>query len=451
MERSLDRPAKWHRTVFSLEPAFFVDFSYMHATSFITVFTLVQTVLGARVADISIENMNEILGYFDTFQDIVAFNLSSHNAYGILKPIFDFRRFCQTTSKGTWPDLHVDAGKVLDSPQCLAHVNKYLYIYTNVRLSGPVEAVTSFMQAIGPSQAVNFELSFPRNMQASTLTHISSHSLEALLEASRPKRISLEWFGRNLKDGISTVIAHYIQNSNIVSLNFGGVGITSELASEICDSLPGSRVTHLSLTRVMFRTGVQEVVRHCVKELHRTSFEYLDLSSNSMNELDAVALFAALPNIPSLKTLKVAFNSITETDLTAAQSLAAILPLTNIKELDIACSIGAEGFKVLVKVLPQCHSLTILRLAANLFGDEGVNNLALVLPHTDLTDVDLSLTGVTDIGIISLAASVGRSKIRSLDVSSNHISMEAVNVLRDAMPRNSKLITNVTDQLFGNV
>jgi hypothetical protein len=131
------------------------------------------------------QNLNEVVGYFDSYQDLVAFNLSSRAAYGILKPIFDSRTKCQTTSKGTWPDLHIDTGKVLNPSRCLTRINRFLYLYRNVRLSVPVEAVTSFMHVIGPSQAVNFELSFPQAIRARGASQISSGALESLLEASR--------------------------------------------------------------------------------------------------------------------------------------------------------------------------------------------------------------------------------------------------------------------------
>jgi hypothetical protein len=69
-----------------------------------------------------------------------------------------------------------------------------------------------------------------------------------------------------------------------------------------------------------------------------------------------------------------------------------------------------------------------------------VNKLALVLADTNLIDLGLSVVNMTDTGALSLAGTVGRSKIKRLDVSSNAISADTLKMLRDVMPQHFKLI-----------
>jgi uncharacterized protein (TIGR02996 family) len=140
----------------------------------------------------------------------------------------------------------------------------------------------------------------------------------------------------------------------------------------------------------------------------------LDLSENEIGPAGAHTL-AAAANLTGLTTLRMQANSL------GPDGAAAILTstrLVNLTALDLArtqCALASlEG------IPPLSHQWTVLNLAGNDLGDQGVRHLC-GWPLTGLRTLDLSRCGIGDEGAAALADSPNLTGLLRLAVNGNRI------------------------------
>ncbi len=112
--------------------------------------------------------------------------------------------------------------------------------------------------------------------------------------------------------------------------------------------------------------------------------EVLDLSSNQIEFAGTQALAGVLAQLPSLLELNLSHNVL---QAQGAEVLANVLHFCmKLSTLDVTDnSLGiTDDVEVLAAALPQCNSLTILRLSENYLCDNSASDLADFLPHCQL-------------------------------------------------------------------
>lgn len=115
------------------------------------------------------------------------------------------------------------------------------------------------------------------------------------------------------------------------------------------------------------------------------------------------------------------------------KALAGGLPGTNIKHLEITNN-GFEGIDELIAILPRMEFLKYLSLSNTLNNADTVNQLALLLPSTHISYLDLSSNQFGDEGAYSLANAVARSEVVDLNVERCGIRISAGRVLKNSKP-----------------
>lgn len=124
--------------------------------------------------------------------------------------------------------------------------------------------------------------------------------------------------------------------------------------------------------------------------------QHLDLTSTSISDDGAEAIFEALRTNTTLTELVLAENTLTSKSLRAA---AQVLTLHNstLRHLDLTCTeVGNDGARVLAGILMLNTSLRTLTLRDAQIGDEGATALSKALRHnTTLEMLDLEQNSFT--------------------------------------------------------
>ena len=149
--------------------------------------------------------------------------------------------------------------------------------------------------------------------------------------------------------------------------------------------------------------------------------ESLILRSNELNDATALSLSNALRHNTTLKSLSLCSNRV----ITNAGWVALSTSLCGImlEKLDISYnSIGDIEINALTNALENNFSLRELSLSGNLIGDIGVTAISTVLrhPNSTLEKLDISVNSISDIGMNSITnALVNNCRLKELSVCQN--------------------------------
>lgn len=166
----------------------------------------------------------------------------------------------------------------------------------------------------------------------------------------------------------------------------------------------------------------------------------LSLQFNSLGDLGAQALAAALPHSRALVQLRLGNNQIGDA---GAVALAAALPATALQELRLGANlIGGAGAAALYRALPGVPTLARLYLHENRVGDEGAIALAAALGSAPgLQHVGLKRNAIGDAGARALAEALPAAPaLQTLDLEDNAIGDGAAAALAAALPATTALV-----------
>lgn len=171
------------------------------------------------------------------------------------------------------------------------------------------------------------------------------------------------------------------------------------------------------------------------------ALQKLSLGNNSGTDLCCVYLQTLLEKNRTLTSLELRSNGITSQGVSTF--VAGLAHNSSLQTLALSANpIGAHGADALVKTLLHHPSLTSLDVAGCGLKSEGAARFAgLIAASTVLQDLTLSDNEVTDEGCASLskALQAPSKSLRSLDLTSNAITMTAVTEMLEAVESNPRL------------
>ncbi|CAE7444859.1 Nlrc5 [Symbiodinium microadriaticum] len=211
---------------------------------------------------------------------------------------------------------------------------------------------------------------------------------------------------------------------------------------------------------VLSENSISDVGMEAIAACLPGTLQILDISHNIISDVGAGCLAGALAKLPELRQLYISANSFGENGFAA---LASKLPLCQKLSTLRAAKLGlGDALQALALVLPQCPNLQSLCLNENQMGSASASLLASTLTSF-IEELQLDDNAIGDVGIRALAgrfkdsshlrllslnencfgdsgaAALARAlpscpALRTLRVSCNHISPQALNRLRLAVP-----------------
>ncbi|WPY00210.1 Putative leucine-rich repeats protein [Candidatus Trichorickettsia mobilis] len=309
---------------------------------------------------------------------------------------------------------------------------------------------------------------------------LSADTVRALATALPNTKITeLCLSGNEIDNEGATNLFNSLPNTKIVNLKLHYNKIDDNGVEALAEALtnPETKLTTLDLSENRITgTGVESLARALPNsnltelDLHRDSkfwipekvcaLELTGIIEIKFGDSIAQALASTLANPKTkLTKLNINGNEVSNVGIEAIASALAQNPETSLTELRIDGNIGDggkssaymvhsmpgitdEGVIKLAAVLPKT-SLKILSLNKNAIGDLGAKELAAVLPESKLTELSLRTNKVGDDGAIALFSALPYSLITSLILHGNKIGPNAAQVLAEILPNPNIKITEI--------
>ena len=174
--------------------------------------------------------------------------------------------------------------------------------------------------------------------------------------------------------------------------------------------------------------------------LHNTLLQEIDLSYNSLSELDSLRILQGIKNITSLVKINVSHNEIIDE---AADELAnVLLHNTLLQELDLSYNgLSKLDSLSILKGMKNISSLVKINVSHNEIIDEAADELASVLFHnTLLQELNLSYNSLSKLDSLRIFKSMKNiSSLIKINVSHNEIIDEAAKELVNILLQNTSL------------
>lgn len=189
--------------------------------------------------------------------------------------------------------------------------------------------------------------------------------------------------------------------------------IDDSCMKKMAKAFPQTELCKLSLKNNKIKL---EGARALGRVLLATNITYLDLGGNFLRVDGTIAL---VRSCSKLKFLGLQGNQLGNEGL---KNVAQMLPTSEITDLDLTDNhIRDQGLKILAKILPQTL-ITNLHLGKNKFGNIGISSLARKLPNTNIIELYLQENEIQDLGVHSLFQILPDSQLEFLNLRGNYIS-----------------------------
>uniref|UniRef100_A0A3Q3KBQ4 NACHT domain-containing protein n=1 Tax=Monopterus albus TaxID=43700 RepID=A0A3Q3KBQ4_MONAL len=271
-----------------------------------------------------------------------------------------------------------------------------------------------------------------------TYSTLSTGAVSHLASAiSRGITKELDLSNTGLTDDIFSILCTGLRSCKLHRLNVGGCQLTSGDDLMVVLTSPTS---HLCVLEMRFnQLGDQSFIKLC-KALHspHCKLQELGLQRCELTAASMEAFSAALCSGQSqLRKVNLTENTIGDSGVEAlCKSLQH--PLCKLQSLKLArCELTQSVFKELGSVLRSGTSqLKSLTVGLNEVGDQGVKHLwdAVAHPHCLLEELDVEMTGLTDVCVEDVCAAITASKtLKSLEMRNNMLTDASVPALVKVM------------------
>ena len=242
--------------------------------------------------------------------------------------------------------------------------------------------------------------------------------------------------GNNFGDKGASHLAKALGHTSLQEIDISNCGIGEEGMVALSSAL--STNTTLECLLVHGNSFGDKGVSHLAVALGHTSLQEIDISDCGIGEEGMVALSSALKTNTTLKRLKAYGNNFGDK---GATHLAKALSHTSLQEIDISlCGIGEEGMVALSSALSTNTTLNCLKTYWNEFGDKGASHLAVALSHTSLQEIDISCCCIGEEGMVALSSALStNTTLKQLDISGNNSKDKGIVALSSALSSNTTL------------
>ncbi|GIQ85880.1 hypothetical protein KIPB_007624 [Kipferlia bialata] len=172
--------------------------------------------------------------------------------------------------------------------------------------------------------------------------------------------------------------------------------------------------------------------------MDNTALTSLDLRSCGIGAVGAAAIFDALQSCTGLTSLLLGVlpGSGSRNHLMRAgvDALVAYLPKAQgLEELDLESASAGSEPQLLADGISACPTLRRLGLGGNNLGSDGALSLALALPSTGVTRLDVSRNKIPDVAAAELVRSLGYSVLEGLIIGANPLGQETADAVADML------------------
>jgi len=241
---------------------------------------------------------------------------------------------------------------------------------------------------------------------------LPKESIEVLLECNL---VSLKLVNCYLGNQV-TCILEKLKHSNLQKLFLGHNTLTKHSAEMLCEVLPNSNLTTISLRRTRINWG-----NSLFESLSLSRVKSIDLSLNSV-QIRGVSEFSLL----KIRCLNLSNNAL---DSEAARTIGHLLGNSSLVSLDLS----QNQIEDLTSICKNLNELQCLDLSQNFMSDFCAESLAQALPSSKLTELFLEFNEFTDKGAELLLNSA--CKLKSLDLGHNKLTSKSTKALASAIPK----------------
>jgi hypothetical protein len=245
-------------------------------------------------------------------------------------------------------------------------------------------------------------------------------SFTAAMSSSQIKKLELDGDPTNENEFKRTLFINMLlPNSAIEALTLRNTWSSpcSNDVKQLAALLPRSKIKKLKLDRIIKINKSLMILADVLPKTHVKVLELPDLAYVEMS-----CLFNALRN-SKVRRLNLAYKQGMQPHKPhiGINSLASILPFTQLEELDLTNNkIYPVGIKALAAVLPNTK-LKKINLTHNFIDADAILALAKVLPKSCLEEIYLCSEQIKASGITAITKLLANSSIKRIHIGSNHI------------------------------
>lgn len=391
-------------------------------------FALVMAIPGSMgFAKLPAELLLPIVSNIGSYNDLIAFNMTSKAVFPLIRPIFDFATACQIPSNEVWTNhnLEVETDPIIDLNRCAAHLMRFSYLYQTIVFEGHPNYVTALFELITDPLETIVDVKFRRRS-------LNSQNLNEFIVSIGAGWINLYLYRQVINEAMVNLLARAIDRrftpqSRIQGIIFDVMNqrIPGIFFGNFFESLPFSDLRRLSITGGLNMHFVLKLATAMPKS-QLTSFEYYIVYGSS-NELQVLG--SALVLTPTLKRVSFRFaqpsNSILE-------GMIPGLNGSRLEELEIIHGSNMDFSVALITQLPP--SLKILNLSGNLISNEVVVHLFSVISRSNLKSINLNYNNaqLNSSHVQQITDSILASHLTSINLAENGIDAECDAILETA-------------------
>ena len=260
------------------------------------------------------------------------------------------------------------------------------------------------------------------NLKELDLSHNDVQAIGATI-IFKASAVNLQKFNishNNITDDVGHVEGFLSRNTKLEELNFSHNNLQDAGVKKIC----GADIFELTKFNISYNNVPFETAEDIAYFLsHNKKLKMLDLSGNDLQALGCKTIFKNVQNLPDLLVLKIG-HSIIINHCGVADELAAFLfHCTSLQELDLSHSnLSASDVEKIFYGMKNISSLKAINISHNIISDQAADIIATFLSHSKLKSLDLSSNHFRSEGFVKICESLkNHICLRKLNISCNEI------------------------------